>query len=122
MIGIQETCKILAYLGQWEHNNFNSCSISLALSSDADVLADVRKIVNDETYVPEDPREFCRRVFTTCYMASENSSQDTCNRAKLLAEQIGRYKLEKCWEEKPCSGKDFHLKLSSSKIGKIRKE
>ncbi|NXW99566.1 NADE synthetase, partial [Larus smithsonianus] len=60
-------------------------------NGNADVLADARKIVNDETYVPEDPREFCKRIFTTCYMASENSSQDTCNRAKLLAEQIGSY-------------------------------
>ncbi|XP_061309088.1 glutamine-dependent NAD(+) synthetase isoform X2 [Pezoporus flaviventris] len=60
-------------------------------NGNADVLADVCRIVNDETYVPEDPREFCKRVFTTCYMASENSSQDTCNRAKLLAEQIGSY-------------------------------
>ncbi|NWQ73961.1 NADE synthetase, partial [Columbina picui] len=60
-------------------------------NGNADVLADVRKIVNDETYVPEDPREFCKRIFTTCYMASENSSRDTCNRAKLLAEQIGSY-------------------------------
>lgn len=76
-----------------ECNNFHSCSVSFALDSDADVLADVRKIVNDETYVPEDPREFCKRIFTTCYMASENSSQDTRNRAKLLAEQIGRYKM-----------------------------
>lgn len=57
------------------------------------MLADARRIVHDETYIPEDPRELCKRVFTTCYMASENSSQDTCNRAKLLAEQIGRYKL-----------------------------
>ncbi|NXP87166.1 NADE synthetase, partial [Passerina amoena] len=60
-------------------------------NGNADVLADVHRIVNDETYIPEDPREFCRRVLTTCYMASENSSQDTCNRAKLLAEQIGSY-------------------------------
>ncbi|KAM7034760.1 glutamine-dependent NAD(+) synthetase isoform 2-T2 [Acridotheres tristis] len=60
-------------------------------NGNADVLADARRIVNDETYIPEDPREFCKRVFTTCYMASENSSQDTCNRAKLLAEQIGSY-------------------------------
>ncbi|OWK56176.1 Glutamine-dependent NAD(+) synthetase [Lonchura striata] len=60
-------------------------------NGNADVLADARRIVNDETYIPEDPQEFCRRVFTTCYMASENSSQDTCNRAKLLAEQIGSY-------------------------------
>lgn len=81
------------------------------------MLADARKIVNDETYVPEDPREFCKRIFTTCYMASENSSQDTCNRAKLLAEQIGRYKLRSAGK-KSCSGKDFNLKLSNSKIGK----
>uniref|UniRef100_A0A8B9TV85 Glutamine-dependent NAD(+) synthetase n=1 Tax=Anas platyrhynchos TaxID=8839 RepID=A0A8B9TV85_ANAPL len=60
-------------------------------NGNAEVLADTRKIVHDETYVPEDPREFCKRIFTTCYMASENSSQDTCNRAKLLAEQIGSY-------------------------------
>ncbi|EMP28143.1 Glutamine-dependent NAD(+) synthetase [Chelonia mydas] len=56
-----------------------------------DVLADVRRIVNDETYTPEDSQEFCGHIFTTCYMASENSSQDTYNRAKLLAEQIGSY-------------------------------
>ncbi|KAJ7419368.1 Glutamine-dependent NAD(+) synthetase [Pitangus sulphuratus] len=60
-------------------------------NGNADVLADARRIVHDEAYTPEDPREFCKRVFTTCYMASENSSQDTCNRAKLLAEQIGSY-------------------------------
>ncbi|XP_019406983.1 PREDICTED: glutamine-dependent NAD(+) synthetase isoform X4 [Crocodylus porosus] len=55
------------------------------------VLTDVRKIVNEDTYTPEVPQEFCRRIFTTCYMASENSSQDTRDRAKFLAEQIGSY-------------------------------
>lgn len=101
-----------------EHNNFHSCSVSFSLSTDADVLADARRIVNDETYIPEDPREFCKRVFTTCYMASENSSQDTCNRAKLLAEQIGRYKLRSAGRKTSCSGKDLHLKRSSMKTGK----
>ncbi|KAI1232782.1 hypothetical protein IHE44_0006623 [Lamprotornis superbus] len=72
---------------------YSMCNqVCLAVKNgNADVLADARRIVNDETYIPEDPREFCKRVFTTCYMASENSSQDTCNRAKLLAEQIGSY-------------------------------
>lgn len=84
------------------------------------MLADARRIVHDETYIPEDPRELCKRVFTTCYMASENSSQDTCNRAKLLAEQIGRYKLSSGGgkKKKSCSGKDLHLKRSSLKMGK----
>ncbi|XP_048340740.1 glutamine-dependent NAD(+) synthetase isoform X5 [Sphaerodactylus townsendi] len=53
------------------------------------VLNDVRKIVNDEAYTPKDPREFCRRILTTCYMASDHSSQDTHDRAKSLAEEIG---------------------------------
>ncbi|KAL4642031.1 glutamine-dependent NAD(+) synthetase [Arapaima gigas] len=53
------------------------------------VLQDVRCVVGNATYTPKDPRELCGRLFTTCYMASENSSQDTCKRAKDLAAQIG---------------------------------
>ena len=58
--------------------------------SDLEVLADVRTIVNQLSYTPQDPRELCGRVLTTCYMASENSSQETCDRARELAQQIGR--------------------------------
>nr|XP_033784651.1 glutamine-dependent NAD(+) synthetase isoform X3 [Geotrypetes seraphini] len=58
------------------------------------VLLDVRRIVNDETYTPQDSRELCSRIFTTCYMASENSSQGTQDRARLLAEQIGSYHIK----------------------------
>ncbi|KAI4882749.1 hypothetical protein NFI96_030579 [Prochilodus magdalenae] len=53
------------------------------------VLEDVQRLVCDLSYKPEDPRELCGRLFTTCYMASENSSEDTRNRAKELAAQIG---------------------------------
>ncbi|XP_045039340.2 glutamine-dependent NAD(+) synthetase isoform X2 [Desmodus rotundus] len=56
-----------------------------------EVLADVRAIVNQATYTPEDPRELCGRVLTTCYMASENSSQETSDRASNLAQQIGSH-------------------------------
>ncbi|KAJ6667101.1 hypothetical protein lerEdw1_017079 [Lerista edwardsae] len=55
------------------------------------VLDDVHKIINDEAYTPTDPRELCGRLLTTCYMASENSSQDTRERAKSLAEELGCY-------------------------------
>ncbi|XP_075423341.1 glutamine-dependent NAD(+) synthetase isoform X2 [Ascaphus truei] len=58
-----------------------------------EVQNDARRIVSDDTYTPRDPCEFCKRVLTTCYMASENSSQDTCSRAKQLAVQIGSYHL-----------------------------
>ncbi|XP_034536588.1 glutamine-dependent NAD(+) synthetase [Notolabrus celidotus] len=53
------------------------------------VLEDVRRVVWDDSYSPQHPRELCGRIFTTCYMASENSSEDTCSRAKDLANQIG---------------------------------
>uniref|UniRef100_A0A8C6WYW7 Glutamine-dependent NAD(+) synthetase n=1 Tax=Neogobius melanostomus TaxID=47308 RepID=A0A8C6WYW7_9GOBI len=53
------------------------------------VLADVRRVVGDEAYSPKDPKELCGRIFTTCYMSSENSSTDTRNRAQELASQIG---------------------------------
>ncbi|XP_038125148.1 glutamine-dependent NAD(+) synthetase [Cyprinodon tularosa] len=52
-------------------------------------LKDVRHIVADEEYTPQSPKELCGRIFTTCYMASENSSQETCSRAQELAAQIG---------------------------------
>ncbi|KAM9461505.1 glutamine-dependent NAD(+) synthetase isoform 2-T2 [Clarias gariepinus] len=53
------------------------------------VLEDVRRLVNDVSYRPEDPRELCNRLFTTCYMGSENSSEGTRSRARELAAQIG---------------------------------
>ncbi|XP_048216989.1 glutamine-dependent NAD(+) synthetase-like isoform X1 [Perognathus longimembris pacificus] len=56
-----------------------------------EVLADVRLIVDQSGYIPQDPRELCGRLLTTCYMASENSSQETRRRARELAEQIGSY-------------------------------
>ncbi|XP_041662568.1 glutamine-dependent NAD(+) synthetase [Cheilinus undulatus] len=56
---------------------------------DMQVLADVRRVIGDDSYSPKHPKELCSRIFTTCYMASENSSEDTCRRAKDLAGQIG---------------------------------
>ncbi|XP_033996891.1 glutamine-dependent NAD(+) synthetase isoform X3 [Trematomus bernacchii] len=53
------------------------------------VLEDVRRVVGEDTYCPQSPEELCGHMFTTCYMASENSSQDTCSRARELANQIG---------------------------------
>ncbi|KAK1891931.1 Glutamine-dependent NAD(+) synthetase [Dissostichus eleginoides] len=53
------------------------------------VLEDVRRVVGEDSYCPQSPEELCGHMFTTCYMASENSSQDTCSRARELANQIG---------------------------------
>uniref|UniRef100_F1RY91 Glutamine-dependent NAD(+) synthetase n=2 Tax=Sus scrofa TaxID=9823 RepID=F1RY91_PIG len=56
-----------------------------------EVLADIRSIVHQTGYTPRDPRELCGRLLTTCYMASENSSRGTCDRARELAQQIGSH-------------------------------
>uniref|UniRef100_A0A665U5L2 Glutamine-dependent NAD(+) synthetase n=1 Tax=Echeneis naucrates TaxID=173247 RepID=A0A665U5L2_ECHNA len=57
--------------------------------SNTQVLSDIRRVVGDDSYCPQEARELCGRIFTTCYMASENSSSETQNRAKDLACQIG---------------------------------
>uniref|UniRef100_A0A8C2IME4 Glutamine-dependent NAD(+) synthetase n=1 Tax=Cyprinus carpio TaxID=7962 RepID=A0A8C2IME4_CYPCA len=37
------------------------------------VLEDVQRVVNDSSYRPEDPRELCGHLFTTCYMAMDDT-------------------------------------------------
>ncbi|KAK4886681.1 hypothetical protein RN001_002952 [Aquatica leii] len=58
---------------------------------DTKVLSDVRKIVGDDEYVPLQTTELCNRLFVTCYLSTENSSEETKNRAFALATQIGSY-------------------------------
>lgn len=59
------------------------------------VLADLRRIVGDESYRPRDARDLCSRLFTTAYLSSETSSSgETRRRARALAEQIGSHHLE----------------------------
>ena len=50
---------------------------------DETALANVRKITGESDYTPTDPAELCNRVLVTCYMGSENSSEETKNRAKV---------------------------------------
>ena len=49
---------------------------------DETALANVRRIAGEGDYVPKDPSELCNRVLVTCYMGSENSSEETKTRAK----------------------------------------
>ena len=63
----------------------------------AQVIADARRIVgeaDDSAYVPTDAREFCGRIFHSCYMGTQNSSNETRQRAKDLAQAIGCYHVD----------------------------
>lgn len=65
----------------------------LTIAAEKQVIADARRIVgesDDSDYLPTDPKEFCHRIFHTCYMGTENSSKETRQRAKQLSEAIGR--------------------------------
>ncbi|KAH9933494.1 glutamine-dependent NAD synthetase with GAT domain-containing protein [Fomitopsis serialis] len=65
-----------------------------AKNGDQQVITDARRIAGepeDSSYVPTDAREYCNRIFHTCYMGTENSSIDTRRRAKELSEAIGSY-------------------------------
>ena len=58
---------------------FSMCNmvVEAVTSGEEQVLADVRKVVGDPGYTPRDAKELCNRIFVTCYMGSENSSEDT---------------------------------------------
>ncbi|KZT25242.1 glutamine-dependent NAD(+) synthetase with GAT domain-containing protein [Neolentinus lepideus HHB14362 ss-1] len=68
-----------------------------ARNGDQQVIADARRMTGEppnSNYLPTDPSEFCKRIFHTCYMGTENSSIETRSRAKELAEAIGSYHVD----------------------------
>ena len=71
---------------------FSMCRmvVTSVQNGDSHVIDDVRRIVGDPSYIPDDPRELCNRLFITCYMGSANSSAETRQRAKDLSDQVGR--------------------------------
>lgn len=74
-----------------------SATSSLTTDTRAQVLADVRRICNekeDSTWTPGTPQELCNRIFVTCYMGTENSSAETRERARELANDIGAYHVD----------------------------
>ncbi|EDW00290.1 glutamine-dependent NAD(+) synthetase [Drosophila grimshawi] len=61
---------------------------------DAQVLYDIRKILADTDYTPDNPAALCNRLLVTCFMGSVNSSKETRRRASQLASQLGSYHIE----------------------------
>ncbi|KAI5799261.1 hypothetical protein DFH27DRAFT_560123 [Peziza echinospora] len=72
-------------------------AVEAILEGDQQVLKDARKMCREppETeWVPTTPQELAGRIFYTCYMGTENSSKETRERAKDLAEAIGAYHVD----------------------------
>ncbi|KAI9209852.1 glutamine-dependent NAD(+) synthetase with GAT domain-containing protein [Polychytrium aggregatum] len=78
---------------------FSMCMLVTEAAKEGDplVIRDARIAAglppNDE-YIPRDPKEFCNRIFHTCYMGTTNSSAETRSRAKDLAQRIGSYHVD----------------------------
>ncbi|KAL6946630.1 glutamine-dependent NAD(+) synthetase [Hanseniaspora osmophila] len=59
------------------------------------VLQDCRRICRmGDSWIPENPEAICSKIFHTCYMGTSNSSKETRDRAKQLAERIGAYHVD----------------------------
>ncbi|KAG9303971.1 hypothetical protein G9A89_005881 [Geosiphon pyriformis] len=68
-----------------------------AAKGDKKVILDARRIAgepDDSDYIPGDSKEFASRIFHTCYMGTENSTKQTRERAKHLANAIGSYHVD----------------------------
>ncbi|CAH9109387.1 unnamed protein product [Cuscuta epithymum] len=63
-------------------------------NGDEQVKADAMRIGQyTDGQFPIDSKEFAKRIFYTVFMGSENSSEATASRAKLLADEIGSWHL-----------------------------
>ncbi|XP_069966450.1 glutamine-dependent NAD(+) synthetase [Bactrocera oleae] len=68
--------------------------VNAVQGGDAQVLHDIRKILADSEYTPDNPATLCNRLLVTCFMGSVNSSKETRRRAAQLANQLGSYHIE----------------------------
>jgi NAD+ synthase (glutamine-hydrolysing) len=71
--------------------------VQAAAEGNERVIQDARRVAglppSTEQY-PVDPKEFCQRIFTTCYMGTQHSSQETKDRAQGLADAIGSHHVD----------------------------
>ncbi|PVV00052.1 hypothetical protein BB559_000166 [Furculomyces boomerangus] len=68
-----------------------------AKSGNKQVISDLHAILglpSDSTYIPTDAKELTNKLVHTCYMGTENSSQETRTRASEMAKSIGTYHIE----------------------------
>lgn len=80
-----------------QHPDTLAESSSLTTDTRSQVLADLRRICNEQEgskWVPTSAQEVCHRVFVTCYMGTKNSSAETRDRARNLARDIGAYHID----------------------------
>jgi NAD+ synthase (glutamine-hydrolysing) len=58
-------------------------------SGNLETLNELRRVVKDNTFTPVVYQDIVNKVFVTSYLGTKNSSKETLDRAKRLAEGIG---------------------------------
>jgi NAD+ synthase (glutamine-hydrolysing) len=87
--GGADSCSVVAQVGI-----MCQMVVAEARQGNEQVIADARRLVGDEAYLPSDAAEFASRILFTCYMGTKNSSKLTRKRAKKVAGQIGAAHLD----------------------------
>ncbi|KAJ2520850.1 glutamine-dependent NAD(+) synthetase [Coemansia sp. RSA 1939] len=68
--------------------------VSACQRGDAQTVADVRRIVGDDSYMPQSAQELTGHLLCTSYMGTQNSTKETQGRAHRLASAIGSYHVD----------------------------
>lgn len=63
-------------------------------ANDPLTISDLATITGDDSYRPKDARDLTNKLFHTCYMGTVNSSTQTRDRARSLANEIGSYHMD----------------------------
>lgn len=74
----------------------NLCRIlyNEVLNENQFVIAELKKVVKDPSFLPSSPKEICSRILFTAYLGSKFSSKETRYSASSLAEEIGSNHME----------------------------
>ena len=64
------------------------------IKQDNECLADLRSIVKEKDFIPTKFQDIVNKILVTGYLGTVNSSSETKNRAKKLADSISSYHLD----------------------------
>ncbi|KAJ1767730.1 glutamine-dependent NAD(+) synthetase [Coemansia sp. RSA 1813] len=65
---------------------------------DMQTVADVKRIVGDDSYEPSTAKDLANQLLYTSYMGTQNSTAETRNRARHLATELGSYHVDLCMD------------------------
>ena len=90
MSGGADSSSVAAIVGAMSHLVFDECT----KDPSGQVAQDARRICGEgESWIPNDPQEFCGKILHTVFMGTKNSSEATLSRAQRLGSSIGSWHL-----------------------------